>query len=134
MLIFGKMIGFSKEGILERLKILKGRRTLKEFSKKLNIPVSTLHYYFNGRDPSLSFLLKVCEKLNVREEWLLLGKGPIYKTSSIDFNDEENFDMLLKFIKMKWEAFSEKEKNWLEISLQKMFPDYFEWLRKNQIS
>ena len=126
------MIGFSKDSIIERLKILKGRKTLKEFSNILNIPVSTLHYYFNGREPSLSFLLKICEKLDVREEWLLLGKGPIYKTSSIN-DDEKHIDILLKFIKQKWESFSEKEKNWLEIQLQRMFPDFFDWLKENKV-
>ncbi len=124
------MRGFTKRAISERLKILKGNRSLNEFAKELNIPSSTLHYYFNGRTPTISFLLKVCSKLNVREEWLLLGEGPIFKEHESLSNDEDRLNAILKFVKEKWQILSDKERNWFEVQLKRMFPDFPDGLKE----
>lgn len=50
-----------------RLLILKGSRSVKDFAQLLDLPTSTVYYYMNGRTPSLSFITRVCNKLNVRE-------------------------------------------------------------------
>jgi len=112
---------YAYKGIKQRLEILKGNRSLKEFSEILEVPYSTLHYYFNGREPSLSFLLKVCIKLNVNEEWLILGKGNIYKEEPND--DGLTLEHIIEFIKYKWKKFGKKEKHWFEVELKRMFPD-----------
>lgn len=56
------------QGIIRRLNILKGNRSVKAFAEDLGLPVSTVYYYSNGREPSLSFLLRIANKMNVNEE------------------------------------------------------------------
>ncbi len=116
-----------RKGIEERLKILKGKRSLKEFARLIGIPVSTLHYYLKGREPSISFLQMVCTRLAIREEWLLLGKGPIHKRDA-ESEKDTYIDIILTFLKEKWAYLTEKERHWLEVEIMRMFPDFMEWL------
>ncbi len=111
-----------------RLNLLKGDRTIKEFSKMLDIPVSTLHYYLNGREPSLSFLIRVCSKLNVNEEWLLNGRGPIYRTEKEHDILEDLCELFSKFLAEKWKVWDTKEKIFFEFLVKRLFPDFERWL------
>ncbi|MFN3740568.1 MAG: helix-turn-helix domain-containing protein [Thermodesulfovibrionales bacterium] len=115
------------EGIIRRLNILKGNRSVKAFAEDLGLPVSTVYYYFNGREPSLSFLLRIANKMNVSEEWLLTGKGKIFKDK-----DGEVFDIedILEFLKKNWYKWSEKKRQWFKINFEELFPEFKLWLKK----
>ena len=57
-----------------RLKTLMIKRKLKQidFVKKLDIPSSTINYYFNGKcTPKIDSLLKICKALDTTPNYLL---------------------------------------------------------------
>ena len=78
--------------IKERLRIvIKSQNlTVKDFAEMVNTPLRTVHNYLNsGKEPSVEFLSKVSDKFNVNLNWLLLNKGEIYISSSIDLTLNE---------------------------------------------
>ncbi|MDI6801480.1 MAG: helix-turn-helix transcriptional regulator [Thermodesulfovibrionales bacterium] len=109
-----------------RIKILKGSRSTKEFSSLLGIPMTTLHTYLNGREPSVNFIKRVHDKLNVRVEWLITGRGPIYETDV--FHEDCTFDKIVNFLEIYWPKWSQKEHCWFELQFRKNFPEFEFWL------
>lgn len=115
--------------IRARLLILKGSRSIKDFARVLDLPVSTVYYYMNGRSPSLSFIMRVCKRLNVREEWLITGNGPIFR----DESEEDMLNHILEYLKENWDRWSEKKRHWFEEHFRQTFPEFEEWLlRRSQ--
>lgn len=112
--------------IRSRLLILKGSRSIKDFADLLDLPTSTVYYYMNGRMPSLSFIMRVCNKLNVREEWLIKGEGPIFREET----GGEMLNHILEYLKENWDRWSEKKRHWFEVNFRQTFPDFEEWLIK----
>lgn len=111
--------------ISKRLLLLKGQRPLKEFAEMLGLPQSTVHYYLNGREPSLSFILKVAQKFRVREEWILTGKEPIFKDDTTD--ERSLIESMVDFLKQNWETWPEKKRHWFELQFKRLFPEFEEW-------
>jgi len=70
------------EAIPDRLLELKGDRSTASFARFLNVGVSTLHNYENGRTPPIEFLLNVAARTGVSIEWLLTGAGEKYRRGS----------------------------------------------------
>lgn len=65
----------------ERLKVLKGSRTQKEFAEWLDEPVTTINGYFTGASrPNIDFVIKLAEK-GVSPLWFLTGEGEIFLSS-----------------------------------------------------
>lgn len=61
----------------DRLKIVRGDISQKEFGEKFNITPNTLRRYETGvNPPTTDFILDVCEKYKINPIWLLLGEGP----------------------------------------------------------
>lgn len=118
------------EGVIRRLNIIKGDRSIKAFAEDVGLPVSTVYYYFNGREPSLRFLLRVANKMNVNEEWLLTGKGKIFKDK-----DNEDFDIedILEFLKSNWYKWPERKKHWFKINFKQLFTDFELWLKNREL-
>lgn len=115
--------------IKRRLLFLKGQSTLKEFAEKLDLPTSTVYYYLNGgREPSLSFLLKVSEKLNVREEWLLTGTGKIFKDTE---EKTLTIDQIIEFLRKNWDQWSQEKRKCFESHLLQIFPEFETWLKSD---
>ena len=64
----------------ERIKKLRGLETQKTFAERLGItPQAVLNYEKYGRIPKGRYLTNICQKLGVREQWLLTGEGPVYQ-------------------------------------------------------
>lgn len=112
--------------IRARLLLLKGSRSIKEFATLLDLPTSTVHYYLNGRMPSLSFIIRVCNRLNVREEWLINGSGPIFKEEIGD----DILNHILEYLKENWDKWNEKKRHWFEVHFRQILPEFEEWLLK----
>jgi transcriptional regulator with XRE-family HTH domain len=111
-----------------RLLMLKGSRSIKDFAGLLGLPTSTVYYYLNGRTPSLSFILRVCNRLNVREEWLINGNGPIFREGRGD----DIINHILEYLRENWDSWSEKKRHWFEVHFRKTFPEFDEWLIKRK--
>jgi transcriptional regulator with XRE-family HTH domain len=55
----------------KRLRKLKGKMTLAEFSRLVGIGQSTLHNYLAGREMKLKMLKKICDATGCSPAWLL---------------------------------------------------------------
>ncbi len=53
--------------------------SMRQFAKELGISPSTFHEYIKGRTPPADLLVRICERFNVSESWLLTGEGPMFR-------------------------------------------------------
>jgi transcriptional regulator with XRE-family HTH domain len=52
-----------------------------DFSKKSGIPYGTMQGYIADNSvPNGKLTLKICKELNISADWLLAGKGEMYRT------------------------------------------------------
>lgn len=116
--------------IRARLLILKGAISIKDFARLLDLPTSTVYYYMNGRPPSLSFIMRVCNKLNIREEWLINGNGPVFREKT----EDDMLNHILEYLKENWDKWTEKKRHWFELHFKQIFPEFEEWLLRRQRS
>ncbi len=70
--------------------------------------------------------MRICNRLNVREEWLLNGNGPIFRERA----EDDILIHILEYIKENWNRWGEKKRNWFEEHFRQTFPDFDEWLLK----
>ena len=78
--------------IFERLKLVcEGRKwKLKDFSEVTGLPYRTAQGYLNGsREPNSEGLSIICEKANINLNWLVCGKGSVFKEESMDLSMNE---------------------------------------------
>jgi transcriptional regulator with XRE-family HTH domain len=113
-----------------RIKIIKGSRTIKELANILGVPVTTLHTYLNGREPSVRFVNRVHEKLNVNPEWLITGRGMIYK-NEVFSDDDTTIKNIIAFLHSSWPQWTQKERCWFEMHFRRNFPEFETWLINN---
>ena len=62
-----------KNAFLDRLQEVKGKQSLRKFAEKLSMSTSTVAEYMKGREPPVSFVVRICERFEVSPSWLLLG-------------------------------------------------------------
>lgn len=75
--------------IAERILLVRGKITQKEFAERLKINANTLRSYENGRAlPNNVFLEKVCTLFSINPSWLLLGTGSM-RTEDKDIKSEK---------------------------------------------
>jgi len=72
-----------KDRILEFLK--KENKTSAQFAEEIGVQPSGISHIISGRNnPSLDFVLKMLEKYSfLSADWLLFGKGPMYKETKM---------------------------------------------------
>lgn len=72
-----------KERIIEFLK--KENKTASQFAEEINVQPSGISHILSGRNkPSLDFVLKMLEKYPyISTDWLLFGKGEMYRDKSL---------------------------------------------------
>ena len=78
--------------IFERLKLVCEERKwkLKDFSEVTGLPYRTAQGYLNGsREPNSEGLSIICEKANINLNWLVCGKGSVFKEESMDLSMNE---------------------------------------------
>ena len=62
--------------ITERLKQLRGRKTLAEFAGENHTSPQNIHNYERGRMPSADFLTSLASQ-GININWVLTGEGPV---------------------------------------------------------
>jgi transcriptional regulator with XRE-family HTH domain len=61
----------------DRLKIIMGSVSGREFAAKLGKSSTTVNQYLKGRTPPADFIVLVCERYQIEHKWLLTGEGPM---------------------------------------------------------
>jgi transcriptional regulator with XRE-family HTH domain len=83
-----------KERLLEFLKA--ENKSSAQFAEEIGVQASGISHILSGRNnPSLDFILKMLEKYQfLSTEWLLFGKGSMYKESKMQtlFDENSAFD------------------------------------------
>ena len=122
--------------ISERLKkVIDAQETnLTEFSKVTNIPYRTLQNYVYGKSPlKVDALIKICIKTSVNLNWLLTGEGEMYEKKTIEtVEDVEVSEKTIEWLNQWWENADKKHKIWLEVQMQRCFPEYADWLEEKK--
>lgn len=68
----------------ERLSVLIGDATLRNFAAKCGLSAGAIHHYLNlGSEPSLSRLVAIAQAAGVNLLWLATGEGPM-KTGQVN--------------------------------------------------
>lgn len=83
-----------KERILEFLKI--ENKSSAQLAEEIGVQASGISHILSGRNnPSLDFVLKMLDKYkDLSTEWLMFGKGPMYRENKIPgLFDEIDLDM-----------------------------------------
>jgi transcriptional regulator with XRE-family HTH domain len=81
---------FMRERLLEFLKT--ENKSSAQFADEIGVQASGISHILSGRNnPSLDFVLKMLEKYRyLSSEWLLFGKGPMYKEVKMQTLFENN--------------------------------------------
>jgi len=85
-----------KERILEFLK--KENKSSAQFAEEINVQPSSISHILSGRNnPSLDFVIRMLEKYTfLSTEWLLFGRGQMYKNHILASLFDENQDIVTK--------------------------------------
>jgi len=68
---------YDASGLGARVRQLRGKDTLAEFSDKFGVHKNTLSRYERGESlPDAGFLAQLCDRIKVNAAWLLTGRGP----------------------------------------------------------
>ena len=100
----------------ERLKMLRKALNIgsqQKFANDLGISFSNVSSYEMGRrTPSDAVIKLICEKYNVREEWLRDGEGEMFRDVDVDFGticaEIGIEDLKANFFGSSWIAFRNK--------------------------
>jgi transcriptional regulator with XRE-family HTH domain len=114
--------------------ILLKNNSLKEFSEKADIPYITLQQYLAGnRKPGMDALIKIGIQLNISIDWLLTGEGEMYRKKTIEtVENVETSEKTIEWLNEWWENADKKHKIWLEVQMQRCFPEYAAWLEEKK--
>ena len=85
-----------KERIIEFLKA--ENKSAVQFAEEIGVQPSSISHIISGRNkPSLDFILKMLEKYRfISTDWLLFGKGSMYKEPEMQKLFEESIDFASK--------------------------------------
>lgn len=102
------------ENIGLRIKDLKNRHykgNNVKMASDLNTSEANIRNYINGKAPKIEFIVNICEKLEINYEWILLGKGSVYRTEGKSHDDyKEKYNFAMKHIEIQNKYISNLEK------------------------
>lgn len=81
------------DAIRERIRQAMGDMRPADLSRRSGERPGNISRYLRDREPSISFLVAVCEALDVDAHWLLFGVGPM-RPGAVDWS-QVTFDQLL---------------------------------------
>jgi transcriptional regulator with XRE-family HTH domain len=75
---------------IEKIKEIRKKLGLSvpKLSERINIPVRTIVSYEGGRTPSLEFVTRLCNELNINANWFISGKGEMFNAAQNEQSDD----------------------------------------------
>ena len=102
-----------------------------ELSKYLGVAEGTLRTWRARNKIPYEECFIVSKRNNISLDWLLTGEGPMYH-QPFPSSSENDFNLLLEWLKKWWKQADEKERAWLEVQMKKCFPEFKEWLEQQK--
>jgi transcriptional regulator with XRE-family HTH domain len=110
-------------------------KSIKEFSAATGIAYRTVQGYLSGdREPDAEQLGKMYAQVGINIGWLLTGKGAVFldgEAAVVPF-EHASKRRIKRWVDEFWEHSGEKERYWLEMQMEMTFPQYREWIKKNE--
>ncbi|WP_420266023.1 helix-turn-helix domain-containing protein [Candidatus Magnetominusculus dajiuhuensis] len=123
--------------IFYRIKLVrkKYRLSQKEFASELGVSQGFLSELESGKyKPTKIILLAIAYLYPINIDWLLTGKGGMYKPGTdhpIPIEDIPK-ETIKEWIDEFWGNATEDEKGWLKVQFPLTFPQFKDWLLKKQ--
>jgi transcriptional regulator with XRE-family HTH domain len=103
-----------------------------DFSKKSGIPYRTIQGCIaDSSTPSSQLIIKICKELHISADWLLTGEGEMYRTK---LGPKVTSVPVFEWLNKWWDNANEKHRYWLEVQMEKCFPEYAQWLKERSQS
>ncbi len=97
-----------------------------------DIPYRSVQDYLYGESmPESDAIIKICAKLSINPNWLLMGKGEMYEREQPK-KQITQLELLFNWLNEWWENADEKNRNGLEIQIKRCFPEYAEWFAQQE--
>jgi len=104
-----------------------------DFSKKSDIPYRTIQgYVADNNIPGGELIIKMCKELHISTDWLLTGEGEMHRTKPSP--NEMTLEPILEWFNKCWKEADEKHRIWLEVQMEKCFPEYEKWVKERSQS
>jgi transcriptional regulator with XRE-family HTH domain len=115
--------------------------TLSKLAELLNTSHSYISEIENGKKSlSLNLIMSLSAKCNVNLNWLLTGEGLMYKQEKerpsngiVNIADIPR-EQIKQWIDDFWNDLDKEKKVWLMVEMKRQFPEFVEWLKKNEES
>lgn len=117
------------------------RLTLSKLAELLNTSHSYISEIENGKKSlSLNLIMSLSAKCKVNVNWLLTGEGSMYRQEKerpsnciVNIADIPR-EHIKQWIDDFWKDLDEEKRVWLIVEMKRQFPEFVEWLKKNEES
>jgi len=114
---------------------------LSKFSELLETSGSYLSEIENEKKSlSLNLIISLSAKCKVNVNWLLTGEGPMYRQEKerpsngiVNIADIPR-EQIKQWIDDFWKDLDEEKRVWLIVEMKRQFPEFVEWIKKNEES
>lgn len=115
---------------------LEGQGSVKAFARRVGISGTMLQSYLRGEsDPSRQRLIDIAVLAGVSVEWLATGNGPM-RPGSVSPGpvalEDAPVERFVAWIRDWWKAADKRQRTWMEIELERRFPEFVEAEKKQQ--
>lgn len=127
----------TNEEVGSRLKFLREKMGLSQgsFARSLGLSLRGYQNYERGeRSASKELICALMDRYNIDPRWLLTGeenKLDLVREGRAAYTSIDEVNQIKAWLDEFWTKASEKERAWLTIQMQHVFPQYRNWLRKN---
>jgi len=117
------------------------RLTLSKLAELLNTSHSYISEIENGKKSlSLNLIMSLSAKCKVNVNWLLTGEGSMYRQEKerpsngiVNIADIPR-EQIKQWIDDFWKDLDEEKRAWLIVEMKRQFPEFVEWIKKNEES
>lgn len=121
----------------DRLKsALHGVPSMRAFARSIGISDSVLRQYLSGRsEPTRPVLVALARAAKVDLLWLATGETSSQRKDMSPIPVEDlPVESMRAWLTEWWHSASQRERMWLQVEMERHFPEYVEWKKKTERS